>query len=246
MRSAATNLKKVQLECGGKSASIVFDDVDVDSLVSDPGFLLSCALIHSGQVCFVGSRLLVQESIHDNLVEKLVAAFKSWSVGKPDDPDLIAKMPFIYSALTNSEQLSRVTQHVADAQEDGATLLCGGERLNENGLNSGLFFAPTIFDNVSPTSRLAQNEVFGPVLAITTFETEEEAIEIANLSDYGLRGYVWTSNLQRALKMARGIKTGAVSINEALPPSSWQPFGTVRSYKLLFVTHTFTNVLLVA
>lgn len=119
MRSAANNLKKVQLECGGKSASIVFDDVDLDKLVSDPGFLLSCALIHSGQVCFVGSRLLVQRSIHKRLATKLVAAFESWNVGKPDDPGLLQNMPFVYGALTNIEQLERVQQHVEEAKEDG-------------------------------------------------------------------------------------------------------------------------------
>jgi len=150
MKSASHNLKKLTLECGGKSPNIIFEDVDLDSLVKNPFFILSMFL-HSGQVCALGSRLLVQESIKDKFLKKIVPALKVLGVGKPNDDNVLKNMPFCYGAITNEKQMQTILNYIEIGKAEGAKLVTGGERLMADGLDSGLFIAPTIFDNVKPS-----------------------------------------------------------------------------------------------
>lgn len=201
--SARSNLKRVQLELGGKSANIVFadaPDLKAAAKVSANGIFRN-----AGQVCVAGSRLLVERSIHDDFVGELSRVASAMKVGDP----LMVNTDI--GAVASEAQLRRSLGFVADAVREGARLVCGGERVLEE--TGGSYMAPTIFTDVAPVSRLFQEEVFGPVLAVTPFDGEEEAIRLANATPYGLAGAVWTSKLSRAHRMVGAVRAGVVHVN---------------------------------
>ena len=201
--SARSNLKRVHLELGGKSPNIVFadaPDLDVAAKVSANGIFRN-----AGQVCVAGSRLLVQSSIYDAFVEKLVAATAKMKVGDPLD------VKSDIGAVSSIEQLKKNLGHVATALDDGATLVAGGQRIREE--TGGYYMEPTIFGDVGPNMTVAREEVFGPVLAVQRFEDEAEAVRLANGTVYGLASAVWTSNLAKAHRMVRAVRAGVVHVN---------------------------------
>ncbi|WP_439622051.1 aldehyde dehydrogenase [Shinella sp.] len=201
--SARSNLKRVHLELGGKSPNIVFADApDLDQAAKISAFGI---FRNSGQVCVAGSRLLVQASVYDRFMERLVAVTRGMRVGDPLDLASDA------GAVCSAEQLAKNLGHVAAAEEDGARLVTGGKRLREE--TGGYYMAPTIFDEVTPAMRLAREEVFGPVLAVSRFEDEAEAVRLANATVYGLASAVWTSNLATAHRMVRAVRAGVVHVN---------------------------------
>jgi len=201
-----SNMKVIMAECGGKSPQIVFDDgVDLEAAARAIAQFL---LTNQGQICSVGSRLLVQRSIETVLLDKIGAHFKSITMGDPLAPTTT------FGPIVSEKQCARVEQYIEAAAAEGAQRVAGGGRvLTETG---GYFIEPTIFRQVSPRSRIAREEVFGPVLAVMTFEDESEAMRIANDTSYGLAAYVWTANLSTAMRMAKGIRS-SVTINAAPP-----------------------------
>jgi 4-(gamma-glutamylamino)butanal dehydrogenase len=201
--AAQSNLKRVYLELGGKSPNIVFADapnLDQAAKVSVGGIFRN-----SGQVCVAGSRLLVEKSIHADFVAKLSDMASKMKVGDPLD------LKTESGAVTSLDQLQKNLGHVAIAQNEGATLATGGKRILES--TGGYFMAPTILDHVRPDMKIAQEEVFGPVLSVIPFSDEVEALRIANGTQYGLASAVWTSNLSRAHRMVRSINAGVVHVN---------------------------------
>lgn len=201
--SARSNLKRVYLELGGKSPNIVFDDVaDIAKAakVSAGGIFRN-----AGQVCVAGSRLLVQSKIYDAFMEHLIAVTAKMKVGDPLDASTEI------GAVASADQLKQDLQFVADAKREGASLRLGGEQIRKD--TGGYFMSPTIFENVTPNMKLSREEVFGPVLAVTKFETEQEAVALANSTDFGLASAVWTSNLSTAHRMVRSIRAGVVHVN---------------------------------
>lgn len=201
--SAESNLKRVYLELGGKSPNVVFADApDLEQAAK-----VSAAAIfrNSGQVCVAGSRLLVEASVHDEFVDALCLATEQYTIGDPLD------LSSDIGAVNNHRQLEKDLKSVTDAVAQGAnTRLGGSQLLKETG---GYYMEPTVMTNVKATDGLAQDEVFGPVLAVTAFNTEEEAVTLANGTQLGLASGVWTSNLSRAHRMVRNIKAGVVHVN---------------------------------
>ena len=201
--AAESNLKRVYLELGGKSPNIVFaaaPNLDQAAKVSAAGIFRN-----AGQVCVAGSRLLVERSIHKEFTEKLAAITSKMKVGDPLD------LKTESGAVTSLDQLQKDLAHVAKAQDEGAELRAGGKRILED--TGGYYMAPTILDGVRPDMTVAQEEVFGPVLAVIPFDDEAEALRIANGTKYGLASAVWTSNLSRAHRMVRGLNAGVVHVN---------------------------------
>jgi gamma-glutamyl-gamma-aminobutyraldehyde dehydrogenase len=201
--SARSNLKRVYLELGGKSPNIVFADApDLDQAAKVSAFGI---FRNSGQVCVAGSRLLVQSSIYDRFLEKVVAATEKLKVGDP------LKLDTDVGAISNADQLKKNIEHVATADREGATRLTGGQRIHMD--TGGYYMEPTIFENVKPEMTLAREDVFGPVLGVLRFDTEEQAAALANSTVYGLASAVWTSNLNTAHRMIRAIRAGVVHVN---------------------------------
>lgn len=216
--SAASNMKRCYLELGGKSANIVFADtknLEQAAAVSAAGIFRN-----SGQVCVAGSRLLVERSIHDEFVAELARAAAAMRVGDPLDLSTQA------GAVNNAAQLAQNLSFVETAQAEGGTLYQGGSRILEE--TGGYFMEPTIVTDVAEDHTVARKEVFGPVLAVTPFDDEAEAIRLANSTDYGLAGGVWTSDLSRAHRMVREMRTGVVHVNTYGGPDVTVPLGGVK------------------
>jgi aldehyde dehydrogenase (NAD+) len=214
MAAASGTMKRILLECGGKSAGIFLDDVDVtDELLQR--FLFDGCSLHAGQACILQSRLLLPERIHDEVVDRLVELARDVAVGDPTDPE-VQMGPLISGA-----QRDRVEAHVASALDDGATLAVGGRR--PAGLKEGFYFEPTILTDVAPDARIAQEEVFGPVLTVLRYSGDDEAVAIANNSQYGLSGAVWGADVDRAVAVARRVRTGQIAVNGCIPGDA--PFG---------------------
>jgi betaine-aldehyde dehydrogenase len=212
MRRAAENVKKIGLELGGKSPNIVFADADFEAAID--GALIGI-FAGTGEVCSAGSRLLVERSIHDRFVGELVSRAMAIKVGGPLDAE--SEM----GPLVSKQQLDRVEKYVAIGKEEGATLATGGHRLS----GSGFYYEPTIFVNVDNSMRIAQEEIFGPVLVVIPFDTEEEAIRIANDTIYGLAGAVWTKDVTRAMRVIKAMRAGITWVNTYHPTYSEAPWG---------------------
>jgi 4-(gamma-glutamylamino)butanal dehydrogenase len=216
--SAASNLKRVYLELGGKSPNIVFadaPDLDEAARISAQGIFRN-----SGQVCVAGSRLLVERGVHDAFVEKLAANARAMKVGDPLDPASAA------GAVNSLRQLAQNLRFVDEARAAGRQIVVGGRRILEE--TGGFYMEPTIVTGVAPGDRLAQEEVFGPVLAVTAFDTEDEAVALANGTDFGLAAAVWTSDLGRAHRMVRRIRAGIVHVNTYGGSDLTVPLGGVK------------------
>src|SRR5699024_7683101 len=199
MTNAAKSLTPVSLELGGKSANIVFEDADLDEAVEGS---IEAIFTNQGQICLAGSRILVQESIYDEFLDKFVAAVKQIKVGDPTDQN--TEM----GALVSKNHLESVDNYVQIGLDEGEKLAYGGKRKQIEGLEDGNFYEPTVLYDVDNKMRVAQEEIFGPVPVIIPFKTEEEAIEIANDSIYGLAGVVWTNDLRRSQRVTSSIESG--------------------------------------
>lgn len=213
--SAQSNLKQVWLECGGKSPNLVFDDCqDLDLAAQKAAFGI---FFNQGEVCSANSRLLVQRSIHDEFVERLVEQTRHWQPGDPLDP--ASKM----GAMVDARQTARVMDYITQAGSDGAQRVAGGEQVTLNGSNN--FIQPTLFTQVTPQMRLSREEVFGPVLAITAFDDEDQAVQMANDHIYALAASVWSDDLNRAHRVASRLNAGTVSVNTVDALDVCVPFG---------------------
>ena len=215
--SARSNMKRCYLELGGKSPNVVFadaPDLDHAAKVSAQGIFRN-----SGQVCVAGSRLLVEESIHDEFVEKVASIASKIKVGDPLDLTTEA------GAITSADQLSKDLEFVHQASAEGGNLKVGGKQLLQE--TGGFYLAPTVFSGITSTMKLAQEEVFGPVLGIMKFKDEAEAVRIANSTVYGLASAVWTSNLSKAHRMVRNIRAGVVHVNTYGGSDNTVPLGGV-------------------
>jgi aldehyde dehydrogenase (NAD+) len=213
MASGADTLKKVFLELGGKSANVVLDDADFASVV--PSGSMIC--MHGGQGCAITTRMLLPRSHYDEAVEMLVTAFENVPYGDPTDPGNIM------GPLVNARQRDRVLGYIEKGKAEGATLAVGGGRPSQ--LERGYYVEPTLFVDVDPDSTIAQEEIFGPVLSVIRYEDDDDAVRIANNSTYGLSGAVTSSSLDRAMGVARRIRTGTVSVNGGMWFGPDSPFG---------------------
>ena len=200
---AAPSVKRVTLELGGKSANIILDDADIPRAAASS--IYAC-FGNSGQECSALTRLIVPEKHRDEVVEVISSKMERYSVGNPMDESSRC------GPLVSKRQQESVSSFISSGIEEGATLVAGGEGMPD-GLESGYYVRPTVFADVTPEMTVFQEEIFGPVLSITTYSSEQEAVELANLSEYGLSGGVWSSDEDRAMRIARMMRTGQVSIN---------------------------------
>ena len=204
MRAAASNVKKISLELGGKSPNIVFADANLQGAVIGALFGI---YMNAGQVCQAGSRLLVEESVHDQFLNMFSNFVNGVKVGDPMDPS--TRM----GPVVSDAQLGTVESYVKAGNDEKATLVRGGKRLTGEGYDKGYFYEPTIFDQVDNRMKIAQEEIFGPVLSVIPFKDADEGLRLANDTMYGLAAAVWTKDIDRAFKFAKGIKAGTVWIN---------------------------------
>jgi len=215
-KNATETLKRVSLELGGKSANIVLDDADFELAVDGALF---AGFLHSGQVCESGTRLLLPSSRHDEFVERLVARAKQLTIGYQLDPRTRI------GPVVNASQRERIERYVETGKREGARLLLGGEPAEVPGFEGGFYVRPTLFADVDNSMTIAREEIFGPVLSILRYEDEDDALRIANESDYGLGGGVWSRDLERASRVARRLRTGTVWINDWHVFHDHAPFG---------------------
>ena len=221
MQAAAVHIKPVVLELGGKSPHVIFADADLDLAAAE---VAKGIYSNAGQICSAGSRLIVDERIREPLLERVVARSRAVRVGPGLDapgqswPDM--------GPLVSAEQFERVMGYIDAGQREGARVITGGGR--PDGLERGYFVAPTVFDEVGMDMRIAQEEIFGPVLATLTFRDEEEALAIANGTQYGLVAGIFTNDINRALRLAAGIRAGQIYVNEYYAGGEETPFGGTK------------------
>ncbi|MFQ9626716.1 MAG: aldehyde dehydrogenase family protein [Enterococcus avium] len=215
MRAAAGNVKKIGLELGGKSPNIIFSDADFEGAVE---WAMMGIFFNQGQVCSAGSRIIIEESLKERFVTRLKERAERLTIGNGlDNPDM--------GPLISKKQLERVLEYVEIGKVEGATLVTGGYQLAEGEYQNGFYMAPTIFTDCTNKMRIVQEEIFGPVVTIQTFETEEEAIELANYTDYGLAGAVFTKDGARALRVIKELRAGITWINCYNPTFNEAPWG---------------------
>ena len=218
-QQAARTLKRVSLELGGKSPNIVFDDADLDAATAGA---VSGIFAATGQTCVAGSRLLVQNSIREAFTEKLLDVARSAKIGDPMQAETHV------GPVTTAPQYQKILDYIEIANGEGARCILGGKPAEGPGILGGQFVEPTIFTDVSNDMRIAQEEVFGPVLSIIGFEDEAEAVSIGNDVIYGLAAGVWTSNIGRAVRMSQALRAGTVWVNTYRAISYMMPFGGMK------------------
>lgn len=216
MKQGADTLKRVHFELGGKNPVVVFDDADLDRALDAVIFMIYSL---NGERCTSSSRLLIQDSIAEEFQARLVERINSIKVGHPLDPKTEV------GPLIAQEHFDKVTSYFEIAKQDGATIAAGGEALGDE----GYFVRPTLFTNATNQMRIAQEEIFGPVLTAITFKTEEEALELANDTQYGLTGFVWTNDLTRALRFTNQLEAGMIWVNSENVRHLPTPFGGVKA-----------------
>ncbi|WP_066950882.1 5-carboxymethyl-2-hydroxymuconate semialdehyde dehydrogenase [Microtetraspora fusca] len=218
MRSAAAHLKTLSMELGGKSPLVVFDDADLERALDAAVFGVFSL---NGERCTASSRVLVQDTIYDTFVARLAERAARVRVGSPDDPATEL------GALIHPEHYARVMDYVRVGMEEGARLVAGGEP--PTGLPGGNFLSATVFADVTPEMRIFQEEIFGPVVCVTPFSTEEEAVRLANATRYGLAAYLWTNDLRRTHRMTQVIEAGMLWVNSQNVRDLRTPFGGVKA-----------------
>jgi aldehyde dehydrogenase (NAD+) len=216
LHTCADAIKPAVMELGGKSGNLIFEDADLDAACA-VGTMTSIGLM-TGQGCALPTRMIVARPVYDDVIARVKAMVATIKVGDPTQPDTLS------GPVVNAAALERITGMIERAKEAGARLITGGERVGGE-LADGYYLQPTVFADVDPNSELAQKEVFGPVLSIIPFDTEDEAIDIANGTPYGLSGYIFTNDLRRAHRVAEALDTGEVLINGAMNLSVHRPFG---------------------
>ncbi|WP_397536858.1 aldehyde dehydrogenase family protein [Rummeliibacillus pycnus] len=216
MKKAADTMKKVSLELGGKSPNIIFADADFEVAVDFALFGIYCG---SGQVCSAGSRILVEESIYNRFVDRFVERAKQIKVGSglADGTEM--------GPLVSQQHLEKVLSYIEIGKEEGARVICGGNRITANGYDKGYFVEPTAFVDVNQDMRIVQEEIFGPVAVIQKFSTEEEAIQLANGTKYGLAGAVFSNDGAKALRIIKKLRSGITWINSYHPTYNEAPWG---------------------
>lgn len=208
MSLAAKTIKKVALELGGKNPNIIFADADLDAAIDNA---VTAGFLHSGQVCSAGTRLVVEKSVHDRVVYEIVRRAKDIKLGGPDSADAET------GPLISATHLNKVQEYVDKGVAEGAKLLVGGKRLSDGEFAKGNFFPPTVLDGCNTKMSCVQDESFGPVITVETFESEAEAISIANDTIYGLSGAVWTKDEAKARRVSRALRHGTVWVNDYGP-----------------------------
>jgi len=217
--SAAPAFKKLSLELGGKNASIVFADCDMDSTVAG---VVRAGFLNQGQVCLCGSRVLVEDSVYVEFRDRFVDAVEAMRIGDPSDESTDL------GALISEDHLAKVQGYVELAKQEGGALLTGGTPCLPSGFEGGNWMAPTVIEGLSPDSRCSTEEIFGPVVTLHPFGSEDEAVAIANNTRYGLAGSVWTSDLDKGRRVSEAIDTGMVWVNTWLHRDLRVPFGGVK------------------
>ncbi len=243
MRLASSNVKKVVMELGGKSPNIVLGDADVDRAVKASMFGV---FLHSGQLCESGTRLLLSEQVYEEFMKRMKARVESMRMGPTDS------METDIGPVISREQLRRVESYIESGKNEGASMVTGGA-LNDQGLESGNYVKPTIFEDLRPEMKIWKEEIFGPVLSVMKFKDEDEAVKIANDTIYGLASGVWSSSIERALKVGSRIRAGTVWINDYHLLTSYAPRGGYKQsgfgrelgedglYEYMQTKHYFVN-----
>lgn len=215
MRAAAGNVKKIGLELGGKSPNVIFADTDLEAAVE---WAMIGIFFNQGEVCCAGSRIIIEKSIKDEFVKRFAERAEKMTLGNPlNNPDM--------GPLVSEKHMQDVLSYIEIGKKEGAKLVCGGYRYTEGECANGYFVRPTIFDECTGDMRIVQEEIFGPVVTIQTFETEEEAIALANDTVYGLAGAVFTDDATRAMRVIKEIRAGITWINCYNPAFSEAPWG---------------------
>lgn len=216
----APKFKKMSLELGGKNPAIIFEDADFEDALRTT---LRSSFANQGQICLCGSRILIQRPIYDKFKEALVAKASKMVAGNPLDPS--TKL----GAVVSEAHMEKILSYIGLAKEEGGKVLCGGHRLHPEGVEGGFYVAPTVIEGLGPACRTNQEEIFGPVVTLQPFDTEEEALALANDTAYGLAATLWTTDLKRAHRVAAGIESGIVWVNTWLLRDLRTPFGGVKA-----------------
>jgi betaine-aldehyde dehydrogenase len=218
MKTASQTVKKVALELGGKNPNIIFADADLPAAIDNA---LTAVFLHSGQVCSAGARLIVEKSLHDKVVNEIANRAEKIVLGGPFEANAET------GSLISKAHLEKIEKYVEIAIKEGAKLVAGGRRPTESHLQAGYFYRPTVLDECNSKMQCVQDESFGPILTVETFETEAQAISIANDTIYGLAGAVWSQDSEKSNRVAKALRHGTIWINDYhpyVPQAEWGGF----------------------